>query len=65
MHKEATGLPGPKQQDGNHEDDGLPQVGAEAVPYGHLMQPLSLAVEVLLHVSALEVVLQDSFLEFS
>jgi hypothetical protein len=58
-------LPGLVQQDGNHGDDGRPQFGAEAVPYGHPMQPLYLAVEALLHVSALEVVLQDSFLDFS
>jgi hypothetical protein len=65
VHEEATGLPSLEQQDGNHEDDVRPQVGAEPLPYGHRMQPLSLMVEVLLYVSALEVVLQDSFLYFS
>jgi hypothetical protein len=58
-------LPGLVQQDGNHEDNGRPQVGADAVPYGHPMQPLSIAGEALLHVSALDIVLQDSFLDFS
>jgi hypothetical protein len=57
-------LSGLEQQDGNHEDDGRPQVCAEPVPYGNPMQLLTFAVEVRLHVSALEVVLQDSFLDF-
>jgi hypothetical protein len=57
-------LSGLEQQDGNHEDDGRPQIHADPVPYGHPMQPLSFTVEVLLQVSALEVVLQDSFLDF-
>jgi hypothetical protein len=53
-----------KQQDGNHEDDGHPQVRADPIPYGHPMQPLSFAVEVHLYVSALKVVLQYSLLDF-
>jgi hypothetical protein len=49
---------------GPHEDDGCPQVGAEAVPYSHPMKPLSLAVKAILYLSALLVVPQDAFLYF-
>jgi hypothetical protein len=64
VHSETFDWFGLVEDDGDHEDDGCPEVGAEAVPYGHPMKSLSLAVEAILYLSALLVVPQDAFLYF-
>ena len=65
VHAEAFGRSDLVEDNGDHEDDGSPEVGAEAVSYGQSMQPLSFAVETVLGFSALLVVLQDALFYLS
>ena len=60
VHEEAFGRSDLVEENGDHEDDGGPEVGAETVPYGQPMQSLPFSVEAVLNLSALLIVLQDA-----